>query len=66
MGDLMQYLAIGACLVTAGILLIGIRGFGTGKVSPRGQNKLMRMRIAAQFVAIILILITVLIMRQGS
>lgn len=65
MGDLLYYLAIGACLVTAGVLLLGIRGFGTGKVTPRGQNKLMRLRIAAQFVAVILILLTVFVMRQG-
>ena len=60
------YLAIVACAVTAGVLLLGIRGFGTGKVTPRGQNKLMRLRIIAQFVAVILILLTVLVMRGGG
>ena len=66
MGNVLFYLAIAACVATAGVLLLGIRGFGTGKVTPRGQNRLMRMRIAAQFVAVILILVTVLVMRQGG
>ena len=59
MGEIFYYLAIGACGLTAIVLLLGIRGFGTGKVTPRGQNKLMRWRIIAQFVAVILIMLTV-------
>ena len=66
MGSFVFYLAVAACIATAGILLLGIRGFGTGAVSPRGQNRLMRMRIAAQAVAVILILLTVLVMRGGD
>lgn len=65
MGDILYYLAIAACVATAAVLLLGIRGFGTGTVSPRGQNRLMRLRIIAQFVAVILILLTVLVTRGG-
>lgn len=65
MGDLLFYLAIGACIVTAGVLLYGILGFGTGKVTPRDQNRIMRLRIIAQFVAVVLILLTVFVLRGG-
>lgn len=42
------------------ILLIGIGGFGRGgEFNRKHANKVMRMRIAAQFVAVILILVFV-------
>ena len=53
------WLAGAACLVTLGVLVFGIGGFGTGKITPRGQNKVMRLRIAAQFVAVILIMLAI-------
>ena len=65
MGGILYYLAIAACVVTAGVLLLGIRGFGTGAVSPRGQNRLMRWRIAAQFAAVVLIMLTVILLKDG-
>ena len=65
MGDILYYLAIAACLATAGVLVFGVTGFGTGKITPRNQNKLMRWRIIAQFVAVVLILLTVLALRDG-
>ncbi len=66
MGDFLFYLATAACLITAGVLIMGITGLGSGKVTPRGQNKLMRMRIIAQFVAVILIMLTFLILKGGD
>ena len=57
--SILIWVALAACLVTAGVLLVGIGGFGTGKITPRGQNKLMRLRIAAQFVAVILIMLAI-------
>lgn len=63
MGDIVYYLAITACVVTAGVLVLGVLGFGKGTASPRRQNRLMRLRIAAQFVAVILIVLTVLLLR---
>lgn len=42
------------------ILLIGIGGFGRGgEFNRKHANKIMRMRIAAQFVAVVLILVFV-------
>lgn len=66
MGDILYWLAGGACAVTALILLFGVGGFGTGKITPAGQNKLMRMRIGAQFVAVILIVLAALALRSGG
>lgn len=57
MKDALFYLAIAGCFVTAGILIYGVTGFGRGLLTPRQQNRLMRYRIAAQFVAVILALV---------
>ena len=63
MAEVFTYAAIAACVVTAGILLLGIRGFGSSTATPRSQNRLMRMRIIAQFVAVVLIMITVYLLK---
>ena len=46
-----------ACLVVLGILIFGIRGFGTGKLTPKQQNKVMQWRIIAQFGAVMILLL---------
>lgn len=49
------------------ILMIGIGGFGHGgEFNRKYSNKLMRMRILAQFVAVVLILLFVWIARGGE
>ena len=49
------------------ILIIGIGGFGRGgEFNRKYSNKLMRMRILAQFVAVGLILLFVWIARGGE
>ena len=49
------------------ILMIGIGGFGRGgEFNRKYSNKLMRMRILAQFVAVVLILLFVWIARGGG
>lgn len=64
MSDVLMYLAFAACVVTLGVLVVGVGGFGSGKLTPQGQNKMMRWRIAAQFVAVVLIMLTVLALRS--
>ncbi len=55
-----------ACLVVLGILLTGIGGFAKGgDFNRKHANKIMRWRIYAQFIAIVLILLFVLIRRGG-
>ena len=49
------------------ILMIGIGGFGKGgEFNRKYANKLMRMRILAQFVAVLIILLFVFITRGGE
>ena len=56
-----------ACLVVVVILAIGIGGFARGgEFNRKHANRLMRYRIAAQFVAVILILLFVFIRRMGG
>jgi hypothetical protein len=55
-----------AALVVLGILLVGIGGFARGgEFSGKHANKIMRYRIYAQFVAVVLIVIYVLVRRGG-
>lgn len=54
--DPLFILATVACFVVLGILLFGIGSFAKGgEFNRRNANKIMRWRIGAQFVAVILI-----------
>jgi len=56
-----------AMAAVAIILLIGIGGFGRGgEFNRKYANKLMRMRIFTQFIAVVLILLFVWIARGGE
>ena len=49
------------------ILMIGIGGFGRGgEFNRKYANKLMRLRITAQFVAVVLILLFVFLTQRGG
>ncbi len=55
-----------ACLVVLGILLTGVGGFAKGgDFNRKHANRIMRYRIYAQFIAVALILLFVLV-RGGS
>ena len=55
-----------ACLVVLAILMLGIGGFAKGgEFNRKHANKIMRWRIAAQFIAVALILLFVWL-RQGG
>lgn len=67
MGDIFFILAIVACLAVIGVLALGLGGFaGGGAFNKKNSNKLMRYRIAAQFVAVIFIVIFVYFRNQGG
>ncbi|MEK6216543.1 MAG: twin transmembrane helix small protein [Boseongicola sp.] len=56
-----------AVLVVLGVLLTGIAGFAKGgDFNRKHANRIMRYRIYAQFVAVVLILIFVLVRRSGG
>ena len=55
-----------ACLIVLGILLLGVGSFGKGgEFNRKNANKIMRWRIGAQAVAVVLILIYVYF-RRGA
>jgi hypothetical protein len=70
MSGVLFYLAVAACLVTFGVLAVGVGGFGSkkreGVEGARFSNRLMRYRIIAQAVAVILILLTVWALSSGN
>jgi hypothetical protein len=70
MSAVLFYMAMIACLATLGVLTVGIVGFGArhreGIKGARFSNRLMRWRIIAQFIAIVLIMATVLVIRGGG
>lgn len=53
--DPLFYVVIASVLLVGGILAYGIFGFGSG-MDGKKANKVMQWRIAAQFVAVLLIL----------
>ena len=56
-----------AVLAVLGILLVGIGGFARGgEFNRKHANRIMRYRIAAQAVAVVLILIFVAFRRMGG
>ncbi len=55
-----------ACLVVLGILMTGVGGFAKGgDFNKKHANRIMRWRIYAQFIAVVLILLFVLIRGKG-
>ncbi|SEO87166.1 Hypoxia induced protein conserved region [Salinihabitans flavidus] len=64
--DPLFYVVAAAVLAVLVILMIGVGGFAKGgDFNRKYANKIMRLRIAAQFVAVVLILLFVWL-RQGG
>ena len=64
--DPVFYAVVGACLAVLVILLIGIGGFARGgEFNRRHGNRLMRWRIIAQALAVVLILLAVAARQYG-
>jgi uncharacterized membrane protein affecting hemolysin expression len=56
-----------ACLAVVMVLVLGLGGFGKGSGwAKNNSNKLMRYRIASQFVAVVLIVAYVYLKRNGA
>jgi hypothetical protein len=65
--DPLFILAAIACLVVLGILLTGIGGFARGgEFNRKYANRIMRLRILGQFIAVILILVFVTFYKRGG
>ena len=64
--DPLFILAALACLVTVGVLIIGVGGFAKGgDFNRKHANKIMRLRLLAQFIAVLLIVAFVYFSRGG-
>lgn len=64
--DPLFYVVAFACLGVAAILMFGLGTFGKGgEFNRKHANRIMRWRIGAQFVAILLILLFVWLRRGG-
>ena len=65
--DPLFILVVVAVLIVLGILLVGIGGFAKGgDFNRKHANRIMRYRIAAQAVAVVVILIFVFFRRMGG
>lgn len=65
--DPLFFIVVIAVLIVLGILLLGIGSYGKGgDFNRKYANKIMRYRIGAQFVAVLLILLYVYLRRQGG
>jgi uncharacterized membrane protein affecting hemolysin expression len=64
--DPLFYVVAIACLAVVAILMTGIGGFAKGgEFNRKHANRLMRWRIIAQFIAVVLILLFVWIRSRG-
>ncbi|UWQ50050.1 twin transmembrane helix small protein [Leisingera caerulea] len=67
MSDPLYYLALAAVAAVVVALVIGIGGFGKGGAfNRRNANKMMRLRILFQFIAVVLLLSYVYLRSQGG
>lgn len=67
MSNALFILAAVACLAVVAVLMLGLGGFaGGGAFNKKNSNKLMRYRIIAQFIAVILIVLFVYVSGNGS
>ncbi len=63
--DFMFYLVIIACFAVVVVLMLGLGGFAKGDGwAKNNANRLMRWRIGAQFAAVVLIVIVILIQQS--
>ena len=64
--DPLFYVVAAACFAVVVILMIGIGGFAKGgDFNRKHANKIMRWRIGAQFIAVVLILLFVWLRKGG-
>lgn len=56
-----------ACLAVLAVLVVGVGGFARGgDFNKRYANKIMRLRLLAQFIAVVLIVAFVYLSRRGG
>ncbi|MHA1128193.1 MAG: twin transmembrane helix small protein [Alphaproteobacteria bacterium] len=64
--DPLFFLIIFACLAVFGVLMVGVIGFAKGgEFNKKYANKIMRLRLLLQFIAVILIMLYVWLRSGG-
>lgn len=64
--DPLFLLVVFACLAVLGVLMVGVIGFAKGgEFNKKYANKIMRLRIVLQFVAVMLILLYIWLRNGG-
>ncbi|KAE9628904.1 twin transmembrane helix small protein [Parasedimentitalea maritima] len=67
MADPLFYLVVAAIISVVLVLIIGIAGYGKGgEFNAKYSNKMMRLRILLQFIAVLLILAYAYLKGQGG
>ena len=67
MSQILFYMAVAACILVLIVLMAGIASFAKGgEFNRKYANKIMRLRIATQAVAVVLIIAAVLAAKSGS
>ena len=65
--DPLFILIVLACFAVVVVLMLGLGGFAKGSGwAKNNSNKLMRYRIAAQFIAVVLIVAYIVLRREGG
>ena len=66
MSEIFFYLSIAACLVVLAVVSFGIITFARGgEFNRKWSNKIMRLRLVTQAIAVVLIMVTVLLAQSG-
>ena len=66
MSEIFFYLSIASCLVVLAVLTFGVVVFARGgEFNRKWSNKIMRLRLVTQAIAVVLIIVTVLLAQSG-
>lgn len=66
MSQIFFYISIAACLVVLAVLTFGVLVFAKGgEFNRKWANKIMRLRLVTQAIAVVLIIVTVLLAQSG-
>ncbi len=66
MSEIFFYLSIASCFVVLAVLVFGVVVFARGgEFNRKWSNRIMRLRLVTQAVAVVLILVTVLLAQAG-
>ncbi len=67
MSGILFYAAIAACIIVLVVLLTGVTVFARGgETNRKWSNKIMRLRVVLQFIAVILIVLVAYLANQGG